>query len=113
MQLPSDHIANMFMVVRKSGKIQNSGTLSAGQSGYFELNFTVPTGYKTTGITGVLLNHPGSAYFQLNVSSERGATGTRTWYVTYYNPTQIDYADSDFIINILCIKSDDYHETAG
>lgn len=90
----------------------SSDGLTAGAYGFYTGSITVPTGYKTTGIYSIALNHPGVAGgLSLMGAVVSGLSGTLTIYVGYYTPRAISGANSDFDLTLECIK-DEYYTPA-
>ena len=96
-------LLNAFKVVRVDDRI---GAMSAGSSGFRTLSATIPSGYKTTGITTIVYTHPGTSGFvtMLSIGAER--TGTISIYVPYYCYKATGLNDSDYQVCILTIKSE-------
>lgn len=74
-----------------------------------EVSFTVPTGFKTSGIYSLSLGHPGQAStsgFSVIGSLWKGATGTNTAYISYSVPYgNLPDSASDFALYIHCVPS--------
>ena len=75
----------------------NLGALSAGASGYITASVTIPTGYRTTGITSIAKQHiAGAAGLTIMANMPRNNTGTVTFYPSYYTPTSVASGNADF-----------------
>ena len=99
--------ANALLVSRKVIiSIGDMGNLSANDHGYLPVSFTVPDGYKTTGLYSVVLGHPGNAnVIGVSASFQRGATGAGTAYLNYYAHSAVSQVNSDFTLYIDCVPS--------
>lgn len=93
------------IVITGTIKIASSGTLAAGANGYGSYAYTVPAGYKTTGIITVVKGHPGTCYAAITSGGSYGLTGAQTGYYTYYNPKAVDASYTDFVVNIECTNT--------
>ena len=101
------NIDSLFKTIFVSGKIIDSGTLSANSYGYITVAYTIPSGYKTLGGMTISLNHPGVAGgLSLLGSPGRGETGENSLYLSYYTPRSIGAAQTDFTLVMPCIKID-------
>lgn len=87
----------------------NAGAISAGAHGYISVPYTVPSGYKTTGLFGLSIGHPGAAGnagFQVSGSLGTGLTGEQTAYVSYIAPYgALSASNSDFAMYIHCVPT--------
>lgn len=93
------------LLVSVTSNVVDLGALSAGTSGIGQYTFTVPDGYKTTGITQLFKHHPagGSGYSVIAaVAADR--TGTITENFTYMAVTSVPNGSADFKITVQCIR---------
>lgn len=99
-------MTNSCKVVYVSDRV---GAQSAGAHGYVSVSFTVPSGFKTSGIYSLSVGHPGQAStagFSVIGSVARGVTGTNTAYVSYSVPYgNLSDSASDFGLYIHCVPS--------
>ena len=83
--------------------------MSAGDHGYVSVPYTVPSGYKTTGVFGLSVGHPGAggnAGFQISGSIGTGLTGEQTAYVSYIAQYgSLSASNSDFALYIHCVPT--------
>jgi hypothetical protein len=93
------------LLVSVTSNVVDLGALSAGTSGIGQYTFTVPDGYKTTGITQLFKHHPagGSGYSVIAaVAADR--TGTITENFTYMAVTSVPNGSADFKVIVQCIR---------
>ena len=99
-------LTNSCKIVYVSG---NAGAISAGAHGYISVPYTVPSGYKTTGLFGLSIGHPGAAGnagFQVSGSLGTGLTGEQTAYVSYIAQYgSLSASNSDFALYIHCVPT--------
>jgi hypothetical protein len=103
----NSNISTLFKKQTVSAKVIDSGSLTAGAYGYIDVSITIPSGYKTTGAMTIAYGHPGmAAGLQISGGIESGKTGAQTISFSYYSPKSIAYNYTDFVVTVLCIKSD-------
>lgn len=88
-----------------SQDITTIGSLSAGQSDFGSVQFTVPNGYKTTGICSVNKGHPGLGYgFYIYAGLSKNLTGEITIYYSYGAVASVPANATDFTITLEYVK---------
>ena len=105
----SDNVATdkWIKIVSGSKSVISSGTLTAGSYGYLEVSVVIPSGYVSTGLAAFAFGHPANAGgLSLTGTLQKGQTGTKTMYISYYTPRDIASGSTDFIWNVECIKTD-------
>ena len=105
----SDKVATdkWIKIVSGSKSVISSGTLTAGSYGYLEVSVVIPSCYMSTGLAAFAFGHPANAGgLSLTGTLQKGQTGTKTMYISYYTPRDIAAGSTDFIWNVECIKTD-------
>lgn len=79
--------------------------IAANTGGYLELDITIPTGYKTTGVVTFFWKHVASAY-AVNVNAQvfPNRTGSQKLYVSYYSPIARNTENLDFYAFVLTVE---------
>lgn len=97
-----DYIDSKFKYIVESGVL---GALVSGTSGYVQIDTSVPTGYRTTGIWSISKPHPGtSASLIFGMYCPRGLSGNITLYLTYYTASAVSATNSDYQLTLMCEK---------
>ena len=81
------------------------GNISANSGGYKEIDITIPSGYKTTGIVSLFWKHVAIAYpVIVNAQVFPNRTGSQKLYVSYYSPVALQSSSLDFYAFVLLVE---------